>query len=82
MRNSAAMSFYFFNLIWTFKYDLKAQQIRLNHFVREYNHIRRHEALNMKTSADMHGFSTRPFLEKIPNFDYDTNYKILKVTQN
>lgn len=63
-------------------YDLKAQQRRLNHFVREYNHIRPHEALDMKTPADMHDFSTRPFLEKIPNFDYDANYKVLKVTQN
>ncbi|MBC8770641.1 transposase [Arenibacter sp. BSSL-BM3] len=63
-------------------YDLKAQQRRLNHFVKEYNHIRPHEALDMKTPADMHDFSTRPFPEKIPNFDYDANYKVLKVTQN
>ena len=63
-------------------YDLKAQQRRLNHFVKQYNNIRPHEALAMKTPADMHDFSTRPFPEKIPNFDYDANYKVLKVTQN
>jgi transposase InsO family protein len=63
-------------------YDLKAQQRRLNHFVKEYNHIRPHEALEMKTPADLHDFSTRPFPEKILNFDYDSNYKVLKVTQN
>jgi transposase InsO family protein len=63
-------------------YDLKAQQRRLNHFVKQYNNIRPHEALEMKTPADVHDFSTRPFLEKIPNFDYDANYKVLKVTQN
>ncbi|MCP5061962.1 MAG: transposase [Ignavibacteriae bacterium] len=63
-------------------YDLKAQQRRLNHFVKEYNHIRPHEALNMETPASMHNFSTKPFPERIPDFDYDTNYKILKVTQN
>jgi len=63
-------------------YDLKAQQRRLNHFVKEYNHIRPHEALNMKTPAEIHDFSTRPFLEKIPNFDYDSHFKVLKVTQN
>lgn len=63
-------------------YDLKAQQRRLNHFVKEYNHIRPHEALGMKTPAAIHDFSTRPFLEKIPNFDYDAQYKVLKVTQN
>jgi len=63
-------------------YDLKAQQRRLNHFVKEYNHIRPHEALAMETPASMHDFSTRPFLEKIPHFDYNSNMKILKVTQN
>ena len=63
-------------------YDLKAQQRRLNHFVKEYNNIRPHEALNMKTPADMHDFSTRPFLERIPDFHYDAKYKVLKVTQN
>ncbi len=63
-------------------YDLKAQQRRLNHFVKEYNHIRPHEALEMKTPADIHDFSTRPFPEKILNFDYDSNFKVLKVTQN
>ena len=63
-------------------YDLKAQQRRLNHFVKEYNHIRPHEALDMKTPASVHNFSTRPFPEKIPNFDYKSSLKILKVTQN
>jgi len=63
-------------------YDLKAQQRRLNHFVKEYNHIRPHEALGMETPASVHSFSTRPFPEKIPNFDYNSNLKILKVTQN
>ncbi|MDO5971379.1 IS481 family transposase [Flavivirga aquimarina] len=63
-------------------FDLKAQQRRLNHFVKEYNNIRPHEALDMKTPADIHDFSTRPFPEKIPKFDYDTKYKVLKVTKN
>jgi transposase InsO family protein len=63
-------------------YDLKAQQRRLNSFVKEYNHIRPHEALNMKTPAFVHDFSTRPFPEKIPNFDYNSTMKILKVTKS
>jgi transposase InsO family protein len=63
-------------------YDLKAQQRRLNHFVKEYNNIRPHEALDMETPASVHNFSTRPFPEKIPNFDYHPNHKVLKVTQN
>lgn len=63
-------------------HDLKAQQRRLNHFVKQYNNIRPHEALDMKTPADMHDFSSRPFPEKIPDFQYDSKYKILKVTMS
>ena len=63
-------------------YDLKAQQRRLNQFVKEYNHVRPHEALDMRTPASVHEFSTRPFPEKIPHFDYDPKMKVLKVTQN
>jgi hypothetical protein len=63
-------------------YDLKAQQRRLNHFVKEYNHVRPHEALGMETPASAHSFSTRPFPEKILDYDYDSEMKVLKVTQN
>jgi len=63
-------------------YDLKAQQRRLNSFVKEYNNLRPHEALDMKTPASVYEFSTRPFPERIPNFDYDSKMKVLKVTQN
>ena len=63
-------------------YDLKAQQRRLNRFVKEYNNVRPHEALDMETPASVHNFSARPFPEKIPNFDYDSEMKVLKVTQN
>ncbi len=52
-------------------FDLKAQQLRLNSFVKEYNSLRPHEVLNMKTPASVHEFSTRPFPERILNFDYD-----------
>ena len=63
-------------------YDLKAQQRRLNHFVKEYNNIRPHEALDMETPASIHNFSAKPFPEKIPNFDYDSEMKVMKVTKN
>ena len=36
----------------------------------------------MKTPAQIHQFSTRPFPERIPKFDYDANFKVMKVTQN
>jgi transposase InsO family protein len=63
-------------------YDLKAQQRRLNHFIKEYNHVRPHEALDMETPASIHKFSTRPFTEKIRPFDYNPQFKIMKVAQN
>lgn len=62
--------------------DLRAQQKRLNSFVKEYNHIRPHEALDMKTPANVHDFSCRPFPERILNFDYDTDMRVLKVSKN
>jgi transposase InsO family protein len=63
-------------------FDLKAQQRRLNHFVKEYNNIRPHEALDMETPASVHTFSTRPFPEKIRPFEYNPQYKIMKVAKN
>lgn len=63
-------------------YDLKAQQGRLNQFVKEFNHIRPHEALGMKMPAAIHNFSTRPFPERIPHFDYESNLRVLQVNQN
>ncbi len=63
-------------------FDLRAQQRRLNKFVKEYNHIRPHEALEMETPASVHDFSARPFPEIIRDFDYEPEMKVLKVTQN
>jgi transposase InsO family protein len=63
-------------------FDMKAQQRKLNHFVREYNQVRPHEALGMETPATVHKFSTRPFPERITDYEYDSEMQIMKVTQN
>ena len=63
-------------------FDLRSQQRKLNSFVKEYNTIRPHEALNMETPLNQHNFSTRPFSEKIKTYDYPPNMKVMKVTQN
>ncbi len=63
-------------------HDLKAQQRSLNRFVKEYNHVRPHEALGLETPASVHRFSTRPFPERIGPFDYNADFKIMKVAQN
>ncbi|MFT7544919.1 MAG: hypothetical protein ACI8YO_001703 [Gammaproteobacteria bacterium] len=36
----------------------------------------------MKTPAASHSYSTKPFLERIAHYDYDPEFKVLKVTQN
>lgn len=63
-------------------YDLKSQQRRLNSFVREYNNIRPHEALDLETPASVHEFSNRPFPERIRAYEYPAGMKVMNVTKN
>jgi hypothetical protein len=58
------------------------QKRRLNHYVKEYNHERQHKALDLETPASVPEFSTRPFPERIREFQYNPNFKIMKVAQN
>lgn len=39
-------------------------------------------ALEMNTPASVHDFKTRPYPERIPKFDYDSQMRVLKVTKN
>jgi transposase InsO family protein len=63
-------------------YDLKTQQRKLNYFVKEYNTIRPHEALNMETPSSAHERSIRPFPERIRKYEYPTHMKVMNVTLN
>ena len=63
-------------------YDFQPQQRKLNLFVKEYNQIRPHEALDMKTPKSVHKKSNVPFPERIPKYDYPPGLKIMNVTQN
>ena len=63
-------------------YDLRSQQRKLNSFVREYNNIRPHEALEMETPGKVHVISKVPFPERINNYDYPSNMKVMNVTKN
>ena len=55
-----------------------ALQIRHN----SYSGVRPHEALDLESPASVHQFSTRPYPEIIKAYDYNSNLKIMKVTQN
>lgn len=63
-------------------YDLKSQQRKLNSFVKEYNQVRPHEALDMKTPDEVHKRSHRTFPERIRKYDYPPHMKVMNVTMN
>jgi transposase InsO family protein len=63
-------------------YDLRSQQRKLNAFVNEYNTVRPHEALGMKTPEMVHKYSNKPFPERIEKYEYPSHFKVMNVTQN
>ncbi|SHG08213.1 Transposase InsO and inactivated derivatives [Mariniphaga anaerophila] len=63
-------------------FDLRSQQRKLNYFVKEYNSIRPHEALDMKTPAQAHQFSNKPFPEKIEPYIYPAHMKTMNVSKS
>lgn len=63
-------------------YSLQAQQRKLNAFVKEYNELRPHDSLGMKTPAAAHTLSTRPYPEKIIEWNYPKNFHVRYVSRN
>ena len=63
-------------------YDLRTQQRKLNRFVKEYNEVRPHEALDLETPASKHQLSNREFNEKIEHYDYEEYLTPQYVTRN
>ena len=63
-------------------YDMKSQQRKLNSFVKEYNQVRPHEALDMETPAKVHQQSKKIFPERIRNYDYPSQMKVMSVCYN
>jgi len=61
---------------------LSKQQKVMDVFTEEYNHVRPHEALDMKTPASTHVKSIKQFSEKIIPYEYPLHYRIAKVTSN
>ena len=61
---------------------LSKQQKVMDDFKDEYNTIRPHEALKMKTPSDVHTQSNRSYSEKKIKYDYPLNYKVSKVCIN
>lgn len=63
-------------------FNLKSQQRKLNSFIKEYNKVRPHEALDMETPASVHIKSKNPFPERIKEYEYPTNMKVMNVTKS
>jgi len=60
----------------------KDQQRRFDHFRREYNEIRPHEALGMKTPAAVHTVSNRSYPGRVEEWGYPVEMKEKQVTVN
>lgn len=64
------------------KMTLSKQQIVMNDFMTEYNTIRPHESLNMKTPSTVHVKSNRSYSEKKIPFEYPLHFRVNKVCKN
>ena len=51
----------------------------LEQFRQEYNHVRPHEALQMETPASRWQPSSRPFPQKLPEWEYDSGAELKQV---
>ena len=64
------------------KHTLSKQQKVMDDFVEEYNDVRPHESLDMKTPSAIHVNSVREYVDKKVSYEYPLHYKVLKVTKN
>ncbi len=64
------------------EYNLKKQQKRLYAFQNEYNTIRPHEALGMKTPKEIYHISNRKMPSKIRPYDYPAHFEVRRVSRN
>jgi len=61
--------------------NLQSQQVKLNNFVREYNEIRPHDSLNLRTPSAVHIKSERKYLEKTIPWVYPKEFIVRYVTK-
>lgn len=62
--------------------NLRKQQDRFDIFLDEYNHIRPHEALDMKTPSGVYEPSLRAMPSVLPKVEYPAHYEVRKVSNN
>jgi putative transposase len=59
--------------------NLRAQQRRFDAFCREYNEVRPHEALEMKTPAFFYQPSDRSYPDRLPDMEYSRGMEVRRV---
>lgn len=59
--------------------DLNEAEMQLQKLRRKYNEVRPHEALGMKTPAQVYIPSTRHYTDKIEKYEYSGRYQVYKV---
>ena len=59
-----------------------AQQRKFNIFRQEYNEVRPHEALEMRTPAQVHQFSPRQMPSRLPEMVYPDRFEVRYVSAN
>jgi transposase InsO family protein len=57
----------------------RAQQRAFHRFLYEYNHVRPHEALQMRTPASCYTQSQREYPERVPEPEYGTDLEVRRV---
>lgn len=62
--------------------NLKKQQRRFDQFRQEFNHIRPHEALEMKPPAKVYHISARKLPTRLPKVEYPAHYEVRRVSKN
>lgn len=59
--------------------NFRAQQTRFSAFQREFNEERPHEALGMRTPAEIYRASDRPYPTRLPEIEYGSDYHVRRV---
>jgi putative transposase len=61
---------------------LRAQQRRFDRFRDEFNRVRPHEAIGLRTPASLYTASARPFPERLPPLEYPAHFQTRYVSHN
>ena len=62
--------------------DLSKQQQAFDHFTREYNQVRPHEALGQKPPASVYRPSQTRYPARVPDVEYDSSFSVRQVRHN